>query len=98
MFGLGSHEQVYGSENPEHQSKFSYELVAGAISFAATKMYEDRQRKEGKEVKHAFAKEAIAGLIVGEADKLFETKGLDHLDKERVKREAQKQFDQQYPN
>lgn len=39
----------------------------------------------------AQAKELLAGLAGAAAEKLFETKGLDFLDRERAKREAIKQ-------
>lgn len=102
MFGFGdqedAHQQVYGQE--EHEGKFSHELIAGAASFAAIKHYEDSQRKEGKPVSHAFAKELLAGIVGGEVDKLFETKGLDYLDKDKAKGDAreiaEKSYDQHY--
>jgi hypothetical protein len=99
MFGFGEddHQQVYGGE---HQAKFSHELVAGAASFEAMKLFEDRQRREGKPVSHAFAKEMLAGIAGGEVDKLIETKGLDYLDGERARRDAteraQMNYDQHY--
>jgi hypothetical protein len=42
-----ANQQVYGDEQPR-EGKFSHELVAGAASFEAMKLFEDRQRKEGK--------------------------------------------------
>lgn len=99
MFGFGdheqNHEQVYGEK---HEGKFSHELIAGAASFEAAKLFEDNQRKEGKPVSHKFAKELLAGIAGGEVDKLFETKGLDYLDKDEVKRNAQKNVEQNYDN
>jgi hypothetical protein len=99
MFGFGDddHQAVYGGE---HQAKFSHELIAGAASFEAMKLFEDRQRREGKPVSHAFAKEALAGLAGGEVDKLFETRGLDYLDRDQVQNraveQAQYNYDQHY--
>ena len=59
-----------------------------------------RQRAEGKPVSHAFAKEMLAGIAGGEVDKLFETKGLDYIDRERAKRQAEEHarnmYDQHY--
>ena len=50
-----AHNQVYnqggGYDNPDHQAKFSHELLAGGAAFEGFKLYEDHQRKEGK---HAF--------------------------------------------
>ena len=35
----------------------------------------------GQPIQHAFAKELLAGFAGAEADRLFETKGLDFLDR-----------------
>ena len=63
-------------------------------------LWEKRQRENGQPVSHGFAKEALAGLAAAEVDKLFETKGLDFLDREKAKRHAKQQaehlYDQQY--
>lgn len=93
MFGFGEHEQVYGEQ---HEGKFSHELVAGAASFEAARIFENRQRDEGKPVSHAFAKELLAGIAGGEVDKLFETKGLDYLDRNKAREQAQQQVQQGY--
>lgn len=103
MFGFGDHEDnhqaVYGEK---HEGKFSHELLAGAASFEAAKLFEDRQRREGKPVSHAFAKEMLAGIVGGEVDKLFETKGLDYLDRGEARRQAvdnvQRGYDNHYGN
>lgn len=93
-----SHEQVYGGR--QHEAKFSHELIAGAASFEAFKAFEDHQRREGKPVSHAFAKEALVGLAGAEVDKLFETKGLNEFDKIQAKRHAEENaqhlYDQHY--
>ncbi|ODQ79612.1 hypothetical protein BABINDRAFT_161996 [Babjeviella inositovora NRRL Y-12698] len=102
MFGFGDHEDkhqtVYGGD--DHEGKFSHELVAGAASFEAAKLFEDRQRREGKPVSHAFAKEALSAFAGAEVDKLFESKGLDYLDRDQVKNQArdfaQQGYDQHY--
>ncbi|CRG87250.1 hypothetical protein PISL3812_04267 [Talaromyces islandicus] len=80
------HENVYGQE--EHKGKLSHELIAGAASFEAFKAFEDHRRKEGKPVSHAFAKEALVGLVGAEIDKLAETKGADAWDKHEAKKHA----------
>jgi len=103
MFGWDdskdAHNQVYGDEEPR-EGKFSHELIAGAASFEAMKLFEDRQRKEGKPVSHQFAKELIAGFAGGEVDKLAETKGMDFVDRERAqhaaKKNAEEMYDQHY--
>ena len=54
--GRDAHQQVYSEgyqegyndpEPKEREGKFSHELIAGAASFEAMKLFEDRQRKEG---------------------------------------------------
>ncbi|GJJ68917.1 hypothetical protein EMPS_01263 [Entomortierella parvispora] len=98
MFGFGdAHEQVYG-DNAKHESHWSHELIAGAAAFQAAKAYE-ASHPGGK---HTLTKELLAGLAGAEADKLFETKGLDFLDREKAKhqakKEAEKLYDEQYAN
>ena len=57
-------------------------------------------KEEKKPVSHAFAKEALAAIAGGEVDKLFETKGLDYLDRERLRDQAinnaQRGYDDHY--
>ncbi|KAK0549544.1 hypothetical protein OC845_003082 [Tilletia horrida] len=97
FFSHHHHEEVYNAEpGQNHEGKFSHELVGGAAAFAAMKAYEDHQRKEGKPVNHAFAKELIAGFAGAEIDKLFETKGLDFLDKEKAKHHAREEAKRAY--
>ena len=72
---------MYGGE--QHQARFSHELIGGAAAFAGFKAFEDHQRKEGKVVNHAFAKELLVGFAGAEIDKLAETKGEDFFDRER---------------
>ncbi|KAI9930050.1 hypothetical protein ASPWEDRAFT_283469 [Aspergillus wentii DTO 134E9] len=93
-----AHEQVYGEK--KHEGKLSHELIAGAASFEAMKAWENHQRKEGKTVKHSFAKEAIAGLVGSQIDRLAETKGMDQVDKMKAhhhaKKNAEEMYDQHY--
>ncbi|KAJ5176890.1 CipC-like antibiotic response protein [Penicillium canariense] len=93
-----AHREVYGERR--HESHFSHELIAGAASFAGMKAWEDHQRREGKPVKHAFAKEAIAGLVGAEVDKLAESKGMDEFDRlrahEHAKKNAYQMYDEHY--
>jgi hypothetical protein len=55
------------------------------------KAYEDHVRRTGQQVSHPFMKELLAGFAAAEVDKLFETKGLDYLDREKAKRHAVQQ-------
>ncbi|CAO1619138.1 unnamed protein product [Parajaminaea phylloscopi] len=93
-FGSDAHEDVYGGR--EHESKFSHELIGGAAAFEAMRAYEQHEAREGKPANHALAKEIIAGFAGAEVDKLFETKGLDFLDREKAKRHAQEEAQQAY--
>ncbi|KAK9390080.1 hypothetical protein V1515DRAFT_592882 [Lipomyces mesembrius] len=97
-FGHSQSQQIYANDftPEEHKSKFSHEAIAAAASFEAFKLFEDRQRREGRPVSHAFAKEVLMGLAGGEVDKLIETKGLDFYDRERAKRHAREQVNQMY--
>ncbi|KAE8216307.1 hypothetical protein CF327_g474 [Tilletia walkeri] len=100
FFGSDSHEQVYnqfdGSE--EHKGKLSHELIGGAAAFEAMRAYEQHEASEGKPANHALAKEILAGFAGAEVDKLFETKGLDFLDREKAKRHAKQEAEQAYDN
>ncbi|KAG6994090.1 hypothetical protein G7Y79_00047g083160 [Physcia stellaris] len=109
VFGWGesadAHKEVYqenGGYDQPNEAKFSHELVAGAAAFEGMKLFEDKQRKEGKPVSHQFAKEMLVGLAGVEVDKLAETKGMDAYDKERAhhhaKENAENLYDQQYGN
>ena len=66
----------------------------------AMKAYEDHVRRSGESVSHPLMKEMLAGFAAAEVDKLFETKGLDFLDREKAKRHAIQQAhrlaDEQY--
>ncbi|KAJ5517907.1 CipC-like antibiotic response protein [Penicillium expansum] len=90
-----AHQEVYNGEQ-HHEGKFSHEFAAGAASFAGMKAYEDHQRKEGKPVSHAFAKELLAGIVGGEVDKLAESKGMDWFDREKAKHHAKKNAEHMY--
>ncbi|KAF8855028.1 hypothetical protein BDZ45DRAFT_676527 [Acephala macrosclerotiorum] len=102
VFGWGESADSYqqAQSGDVNQSSFSHEALAGAASFGAFKVFEDRQRAEGKPVSHQFAKEMLVGLAGGEVDKLAETKGMDWVDREKAKHHAkenvQNMYDQQY--
>lgn len=96
----------------QNQAKFSHELIGGAAAFEGMKLFEDRQRKEGKQcsllqnlpkliragktVNHAFAKEMLAGIVGGEVDRLAETKGMDEYDRIEAKRHAENSANNMY--
>jgi hypothetical protein len=56
--------------------------------YLAMKAYEDHVRRTGEQVSHPLMKEMLAGFASAEVDKLFETKGLDFLDREKAKHRA----------
>uniref|UniRef100_A0A0D6R837 CipC-like antibiotic response protein n=1 Tax=Araucaria cunninghamii TaxID=56994 RepID=A0A0D6R837_ARACU len=91
-----AHRRVYGEGEERHEGKFSHELLGGAAAFEGMKLYEDKQRREGKVVNHAFAKELLMGFVGGEVDKLAETKGMDEYDKIEAKRHAERHAEQMY--
>ncbi|QIX01482.1 hypothetical protein AMS68_006999 [Peltaster fructicola] len=91
------YDQVYNGDGlQENKPELSHELLAGGASFMAMKMFEDRQRKEGKPVSHQFAKELLASFAGAEVDRLAETKGADFIDRERAKRDAEKRTRELY--
>ncbi|KAJ1018877.1 hypothetical protein NDA16_004680 [Ustilago loliicola] len=100
MFGFGNHEEaadfIYNQDPQQHEAKFSHEAVGFGAGFVAMREYEKRQEAKGEHPKHEFAKEMLAGIAGAEVDKLFETKGLDFLDREEAKRHARQQAEQLY--
>ncbi|PYH49372.1 DUF3759 domain-containing protein, partial [Aspergillus saccharolyticus JOP 1030-1] len=88
-----AHEQLQnfdGSE--EHKASLSHELIAGAASFEAMKAYERHCEANGQPQSHAQAKELLAGFAGAFIDREFESKGLDFLDREKAKRQAERQL------
>ncbi|EWC47471.1 hypothetical protein DRE_00439 [Drechslerella stenobrocha 248] len=83
-------------EQVHHEGKFSHELLAGAAAFAGIHEFEKRQRQEGKVVNHGLAKELLGSIAAAEAEKLFETKGLDQWDKEKAKHQAKERAERLY--
>ncbi|OXV06300.1 hypothetical protein Egran_05932 [Elaphomyces granulatus] len=91
-----NHNQVYNDEPRHHEGKFSHEVIGGAVGFEAMKAYEDHERREGKPVSHAFAKEVLAGLATAGVDKLVESKGMDWVDAEKAKHHAKQNAERMY--
>ncbi|KAK4048171.1 hypothetical protein OIO90_005935 [Microbotryomycetes sp. JL221] len=75
----------------EHKSSWSHELIAGAAAFEAARAYEKHVAQNGPPPNHQMAKELLAGFAGAEADKLFETHGLDFIDRERAQYAAKEQ-------
>ncbi|EGE00424.1 hypothetical protein TMEN_9904 [Trichophyton mentagrophytes] len=74
--------------NAPHKASLSHELIAGAAAYEAAKAYENHVQKNGKPASHAKAKEILAGFAGAFTDRIIETKGLDYIDKEKVKHQA----------
>ncbi|KAF5363511.1 hypothetical protein D9756_000974 [Leucocoprinus leucothites] len=72
-----------------HEAKLSHELIAGAASYEAAKAYEEHIEREGKPQSHEQAKEIFAGFVGAFVDREVESKGLNWIDREKVKRHAQ---------
>ncbi|KAI6155552.1 hypothetical protein BKA82DRAFT_17603 [Pisolithus tinctorius] len=96
---FSSHEDSYNQYNEtgnHHKASTSHELIAGAAAYEAAKAYEDHVARNGQPDSHAKAKEILAGLAGAFVDREVETKGLDFVDRERAKRHARTQIDEQF--
>ncbi|KAF5363512.1 hypothetical protein D9756_000975 [Leucocoprinus leucothites] len=80
--------QAYDQYN-NTEAHLSHELIAGAASYEAAKAYEEHVEVNGKPQSHAQAKEIFAAFVGAFVDREVETKGLDWIDKQKVKRHAQ---------
>ncbi|GAA5846215.1 hypothetical protein JCM9279_005862 [Rhodotorula babjevae] len=95
FFGNDSDQaQAAQAVQTQHQSSFTHELIAGAAAFEAQKAYARHCEQNGKPESHQKARELFAAFAAAEADKLIETKGLDFMDREEVKRQARQHADQ----
>lgn len=77
--------------NAPHKAEVSHELIAGAASYEAAKAYERHCEANGKPASHTEAKELLAGFAGAFIDRMVETKGLDFVDREKAKRNAEQQ-------
>ncbi|KAG8743511.1 hypothetical protein FRC10_011902 [Ceratobasidium sp. 414] len=81
-----------------HEAEWSHELIAGAASYEAAKAYENHVAENGEPDSHAKAKEILAGFAGAFVDREVETRGLDFIDRERAKRQAQAQAEDALSN
>ncbi|GAA6056836.1 hypothetical protein JCM3770_003593 [Rhodotorula araucariae] len=89
FFGEDSFQaQAAQQVQTQHEGSLSHELIAGAAAFEAQKAYARHCEQNGKPESHQKARELLAAFAAAEADKLFESKGLDYLDREEAKRQA----------
>jgi len=84
--------------NAPHKAKLSHELIASGVAYEAAREYEKHVEKHGKPANHKAAVEIIAGLTGGLVDRIFETKGLDIIDKEKTKHQAKKKTEEKLAN
>ncbi|KAJ6101853.1 hypothetical protein N7486_004280 [Penicillium sp. IBT 16267x] len=90
-----SHYQQWNNSDPrEHEASFTHELLAGAASYEAAKAYEQHEEREGKPASHEKAKEIMAGFAGAFIDREVESKGLDFVDREKVKYQARQHIDE----
>ncbi|KAB8201497.1 hypothetical protein BDV34DRAFT_229258 [Aspergillus parasiticus] len=83
------HKEVTDTEG--HKGHWSHQVIGGAAAYEAMKAYNDHEAKNGKPQSHAQAKEVAAGFAFAAAERLFETKGLDFIDKEKAKYHAKQE-------
>ncbi|KAI6122195.1 hypothetical protein EDD16DRAFT_1572679 [Pisolithus croceorrhizus] len=97
---FSSHQDSYDQYNSgnlqPHEASLSHELLAGAASYEAAKAYERHVESNGQPASHAQAKEILAGLAGAFVDREVETRGLDYVDRERAKRQAQQHVDETF--
>lgn len=93
--GMRANEEGSVNYDPtkDHKSSFVYEAMAGAVI-----AYEYHLRETGENPSHTAMKERLAGLAVGEVDKLIQAKGLGEIDatwaKQMAIQEAQRLADE----
>ncbi len=83
-----THEVVAGAAGFEGNIHIIFDLSEIISIYLALRAYENHCRETGEQVSHPVMKEMLAGFAAAEVDKLFETKGLDTLDREEAKRRA----------
>ncbi|CDS04119.1 hypothetical protein LRAMOSA07074 [Lichtheimia ramosa] len=89
------HAEVENTE-PGHEAKLSHELIAAAASYEAAKAYNKHCEENGEVPDHAKAKELMAAAAGAFIDRMFETKGLDYLDKLKAKKDAEDSINEGY--
>ncbi|KAF8120621.1 hypothetical protein EV363DRAFT_1368651 [Boletus edulis] len=77
--------------NAPHKAKLSHELLAAAASYEAAKLWEEHQKKHGKEVSHEKAKKFLAAATGTFITHLVETKGVDAYEAHKAKKHAAEQ-------
>ncbi|KAI8088795.1 uncharacterized protein BX664DRAFT_385398 [Halteromyces radiatus] len=91
---MGAFSQAFSQE--EIQNGTTHDLLAGQTAYQAAKKYDDYCESNGKPDGHAKAKEMLSNFISAAVNELAETKSLDFIDKQEVKRHAEEQIFDQY--
>ncbi|KAI7868415.1 hypothetical protein BDF14DRAFT_1956388 [Spinellus fusiger] len=84
------HEEVYSDKNLS-KATLTHRTVGGAAAYDAVKTFGNHCQTQGKPSGHAEAKQLISGFSADAVDRIFETKGLDYLDKQKAKQSAENQ-------
>ncbi|KAI9931800.1 hypothetical protein ASPWEDRAFT_180911 [Aspergillus wentii DTO 134E9] len=87
-FHEDSYNQVQQSQG--HEAHITHDLIGGAAGYEAVKKFNEYQAQHGKVVEHGQAKELIGGFAAAALTNLFETKGLDQVDKIKAQHAAKK--------
>ncbi|RSH80318.1 uncharacterized protein EHS24_008894 [Apiotrichum porosum] len=93
-FFQGQNDQY--QQQSGNQASITHELLGGAAAFEAAKAYENHVAANGEPSSHATRNEILAGFAGAFIDREAETRGLDFIDREKAKREAQNQLQQQF--
>lgn len=89
----GHHDNAYGDER---KGSLTHEVIAGAASYEAMKLFEKHREKNSNPPSHDKAKEIVAGFAGAETEKLIEKHGLPHLDRDKASADAQQHAQQMY--
>ncbi|KAI7868431.1 hypothetical protein BDF14DRAFT_1742413 [Spinellus fusiger] len=84
------HEEVYSDKNLS-KSTLTHKTVGGAAAYDAVKEYGRHCHIRGKPAELPEAKQLLTNFSASAVDKIFETKGLDYLDKQKAKQSAEDQ-------
>ncbi|KNG80806.1 cipC protein [Aspergillus nomiae NRRL 13137] len=87
-----AHREV--NETEGHKGHWSHQVIGGAAAYEAMKAYNDHEAKNGKPQDHAQAKQIGAGIAFAAVERLFETKGLDFIDKQKAQYHAKQQVEE----
>ncbi|KAI9934524.1 hypothetical protein ASPWEDRAFT_30889 [Aspergillus wentii DTO 134E9] len=85
-----AHHHKAVSEAQGHEGHLSHDAIGGAAAYEAMKKWQEHQAANGKPSDHAKAKEIGVGLATAAVTHLFETKGLNAIDRQKAEHRAKK--------